>query len=125
MEITSLEKRDKKLESRNKSRTHKLKRLYKVGLSRRVESSEDEGLDEEDASKQHMIANIDVAKDIYLVNDHRDKDMFGVNDLDGDEVFVKKQVLVKEVSVVGKVNVASIATTVSAATITEVGITLA
>ncbi|GKD43296.1 hypothetical protein Tco_1267941 [Tanacetum coccineum] len=125
MEITGLERRVKKLERRNKSGTHKLKRLYKVGLSRRVESSEDEGLDEEDASKQGMIADIDAAKDIYLFNDYRDKDMFGVNDLDGDEVFVKKEVPVKEVGVVGKVNAASIATIVSAAIIPEVDITLA
>ncbi|GJY95954.1 hypothetical protein Tco_0512315 [Tanacetum coccineum] len=45
MEITSLKRRVKKLEKRNKSRTHGLKRLYKVGLSRRVKSFEDEGLD--------------------------------------------------------------------------------
>ncbi|GJT18050.1 hypothetical protein Tco_0876756 [Tanacetum coccineum] len=42
--------------------------LYKVGSSRRVESSEDEGLGEEDASKQGRIADIDANKDIYLVN---------------------------------------------------------
>nr|GFD26320.1 hypothetical protein [Tanacetum cinerariifolium] len=41
-EIDSLKKKVKKLEKRNKSRTHKLKRLYKVGLSARVESSGDE-----------------------------------------------------------------------------------
>ncbi|GKG43559.1 hypothetical protein Tco_0482652, partial [Tanacetum coccineum] len=41
------------------------------------------------------------------------------------EVFVEKEVHVKEVSVVGKVNTASIATTVSVATITEDEITLA
>nr|GEU63845.1 hypothetical protein [Tanacetum cinerariifolium] len=41
-EIASLKRRVKKLEKRNRSRTHKLKRLYKVGLSTRVESSGDE-----------------------------------------------------------------------------------
>ncbi|GKE96759.1 hypothetical protein Tco_1581614 [Tanacetum coccineum] len=50
-EITSLKLRVKKIEKRNKSRTHKLKRLYKVGMSARIESSKDEGLGEEDASK--------------------------------------------------------------------------
>ncbi|GJT69116.1 hypothetical protein Tco_1028402 [Tanacetum coccineum] len=44
MEINSLKRRVKKLEKRNKSRTDGLKRLYKVGLSRRVKSFEDEGL---------------------------------------------------------------------------------
>nr|GEY37082.1 hypothetical protein [Tanacetum cinerariifolium] len=41
-EIDSLKKRVKKLERRNKSRTHKLKRLYKVGLTTKVESFRDE-----------------------------------------------------------------------------------
>ncbi|GKD63505.1 hypothetical protein Tco_1305613 [Tanacetum coccineum] len=63
-----------------------------VGLSRRVESSEDEGLGEEDASKQGRIDDIDANEDIYLVNVHRDEDMFGVNDLEGDEVIVKTKV---------------------------------
>ncbi|GJY47045.1 hypothetical protein Tco_0436108 [Tanacetum coccineum] len=84
-EIASLKKRVNKLERRNKSRTHGLKRLYRVGSSRKVESYEDEGLGEEDASKQRRIANIDANKDIYLVNVQTDEDMFGVNDLDGDE----------------------------------------
>ncbi|GJU43102.1 hypothetical protein Tco_1200368 [Tanacetum coccineum] len=66
-EIASLKRIVKKLERRNKSRTHGLKRLYRVGSSRRVESSEDEGLGEEDASKQGRIADIDANKDIYLL----------------------------------------------------------
>nr|GEY01803.1 hypothetical protein [Tanacetum cinerariifolium] len=41
-EIASLKRRVKKLEKRNRLRTHKLKRLYKVGLSARVKSSGDE-----------------------------------------------------------------------------------
>nr|GEY38853.1 ribonuclease H-like domain-containing protein [Tanacetum cinerariifolium] len=41
-EIVSLKRRVKKLEKKNMSRTHRLKRLYKVGLSARVESSIDE-----------------------------------------------------------------------------------
>ncbi|GJZ05339.1 hypothetical protein Tco_0538614, partial [Tanacetum coccineum] len=83
-----LKRRVKKLERRNKSRTHGLKRLYKVGSSIRVESFDEERLGEEDASKQGRIADIDANKDIYLVNVHTDEDMFGVNDLDGDEVIV-------------------------------------
>nr|GEV11622.1 putative ribonuclease H-like domain-containing protein [Tanacetum cinerariifolium] len=43
-EIDSLKKRGKKLEKKNRSRTHKLKRLYKVGLSARVESSDEASL---------------------------------------------------------------------------------
>nr|GEY37436.1 hypothetical protein [Tanacetum cinerariifolium] len=41
-EIASLKKRVKKLEKKIRSKTHKLKRLYKVGLTARVESSRDE-----------------------------------------------------------------------------------
>ncbi|GJT06707.1 hypothetical protein Tco_0841169 [Tanacetum coccineum] len=51
-EIASLKRRVKRLEKKGGSRTHGLKRLYKIGLSRRVESSDEEGLGEEDASKQ-------------------------------------------------------------------------
>nr|GEZ14341.1 hypothetical protein [Tanacetum cinerariifolium] len=63
---------------------------------------------------------------LKLVNDQDDAEMFDVNDLHGEEVFVEKEVVNKEVSVVGEVNAASIATTVSAtATITTEEITLA
>nr|GEW14458.1 hypothetical protein [Tanacetum cinerariifolium]GEX47674.1 hypothetical protein [Tanacetum cinerariifolium] len=41
LEIDSLKRRVKKLERRKRSRTHRLKRLYKVGLSTRVESFKD------------------------------------------------------------------------------------
>ncbi|GKG04839.1 hypothetical protein Tco_0315226, partial [Tanacetum coccineum] len=88
-EITSLKRRVKKLERRNMSRTNGLKRIYKVGSSRRVESSKDEGLGEEDVSKQGKIADIDADEGITLVNDQDDADMFDVNDLDGDEVIVE------------------------------------
>nr|GEV72569.1 hypothetical protein [Tanacetum cinerariifolium] len=98
-------RRVKKLEKKKRSRTHKLKRLYKVGLTARVDSSKD---------KQS------------LVNDQDDAKIFDVNDLHGEEVFVEKQVVDKEVSAANEVNVASIATTVSAAAnITTEEITLA
>ncbi|GKB95898.1 hypothetical protein Tco_0982035 [Tanacetum coccineum] len=67
-EITSLKKRVKKLEQRGRSRTSGLKRLYKVGTSRRVESSAEASLgDQEVASKQgRNIAEIDSDVDISL-----------------------------------------------------------
>nr|GFB80306.1 hypothetical protein [Tanacetum cinerariifolium] len=88
-EIASLKRRVKKLEKRNRSRTHKLKRLYKVSLTARVESLDDEESLGEDASKQGRIKAIDAYEDITLVNDHddADKDMFDVNVLGGEEVF--------------------------------------
>ncbi|GJY49871.1 hypothetical protein Tco_0439827 [Tanacetum coccineum] len=99
-EIASLKRRVKKLERRNKSRTHRLKRLYKVGLIARVESSGDkEGLGKEDASRQGRKINaIDADEDITLVNDQDDADMFDVNDLDGDEVIVDNVDVVTTVS---------------------------
>nr|GEV33712.1 putative ribonuclease H-like domain-containing protein [Tanacetum cinerariifolium] len=63
-EIASLKRRVKKLEKRNRSRTHKLKRLYKVGLTARVESSD---------NKESL--------------DDADKDMFDANILGGEELF--------------------------------------
>ncbi|GJR70452.1 hypothetical protein Tco_0016517 [Tanacetum coccineum] len=133
-EIASLKKRVKKLERRNKSRTYGLKRLYKVGLSRRVESSKDEGLGEEDASKQGRIDDIDANEDIYLVNVQTNEDMFGVNDLDGDEVIVESVDVVKTAketrSVVEEVTVVTIpvsaaTTTTTTTAITDVEMTLA
>nr|GEY78922.1 putative ribonuclease H-like domain-containing protein [Tanacetum cinerariifolium] len=62
--------RVKRLEKKKRSRTHRLKRLYKVGLSARVESSNEESLGEEDASKQgRKIADIVVAKELTLVDE--------------------------------------------------------
>ncbi|GJZ70596.1 hypothetical protein Tco_0634447 [Tanacetum coccineum] len=68
-EIISLKKRVKKLERKKKSRTHGLKRLY----------------------KRRKIHDIDADNDITLDSTHFDidPDMFGMHDLDGDEVFVE------------------------------------
>nr|GEV41708.1 hypothetical protein [Tanacetum cinerariifolium] len=63
--IDSLKRRVKKLERRNRSRNHKLKRLYKVVLTARVESSGDEDNLGEDASKQERrIDDIDQDEDM-------------------------------------------------------------
>ncbi|GJV02456.1 hypothetical protein Tco_1336025 [Tanacetum coccineum] len=79
LEIDSLKRRVKKLEKKQRSRTHRLRRLYKVGLSVRVVSSEDKGLGEENVSKQgRKIHDIDVDEDITLENVH-DEDMFDTN----------------------------------------------
>nr|GEX63609.1 hypothetical protein [Tanacetum cinerariifolium] len=98
-EIVSLKRRVKNLEKKNKSRTHKLKRLYKVGLMARVESSRDEESLGDDASKQGMrIDAINDDEEITQVNvqDDAEKEMFDVNTLVGDEVFVEQEVDVKE-----------------------------
>ncbi|GKD41886.1 hypothetical protein Tco_1266531 [Tanacetum coccineum] len=97
-EIVSLNRRVKKLEQKKRSRTHRLKRLYKVGLTARVESSRDEESLGEDASKQRRINAIDDDENITLVNDQDDADMFDVNTLTGDEVLAEPEVAVKDVN---------------------------
>ncbi|GKF69657.1 hypothetical protein Tco_0202714, partial [Tanacetum coccineum] len=71
-EITSLKLRVKKLEKKGGSRTHKLRRLY----------------------KGRKIDDIDTDAGITLDSTHfdADTDMFGVHDLDGDEVVVESAV---------------------------------
>nr|GFD20098.1 hypothetical protein [Tanacetum cinerariifolium] len=121
-DIDSLKKRVKKLEKRNRSRTHKVKRLYKVSLTAKVESFRDEESLGEDASKQgRRIDAIDADDKITLVNDV-DNEMFDVDALGGEEVFVKEQNenVVEEVGDAAQVRTA--ATTV---TITTKEITLA
>ncbi|GJR83466.1 putative ribonuclease H-like domain-containing protein [Tanacetum coccineum] len=135
LEIDSLKRRVKKLEKKQRSKTHTLKRLYKVGLSARVVSSEDEGLGEEDASKQgRKIHDIDADKDITLENVH-DEDMFDTSVLNDEEVFAGHDMAEKEVSIADPVTtVGEVVTTANvevntasptAATITNVELTLA
>nr|GEU60411.1 uncharacterized mitochondrial protein AtMg00810-like [Tanacetum cinerariifolium] len=79
-EIAHLKKRAKKLENRRKSRPAGLRRLRKVGSSRRVESSKEK----DSLGRMH------------------DDEMFGVNDLEGDVVIidVTEKSVEKEVSTV-------------------------
>nr|GEZ08521.1 hypothetical protein [Tanacetum cinerariifolium] len=101
LEITCLQRRVKKLETEQRSRTHKLKRLYKVGLTARVDSSKNEPNLGEDASKHGRIKAIDADEDTTLVNDQDDVDdakIFNVDDLHGEEVFVEKEDVDNEVN---------------------------
>ncbi|GJW13212.1 hypothetical protein Tco_0017345 [Tanacetum coccineum] len=109
--IDSLNMRVKKLEKKRSSRTHKLKRLYKVGLIARVESYDE---------------------DITLVNvqDDADNEMFDVNVLNGEEVFVAGQnkniVVGQNKNVVEEVvDAAQVSTAATTVTITTEEITLA
>ncbi|GJW94698.1 hypothetical protein Tco_0174370, partial [Tanacetum coccineum] len=84
-----------KLERKKKSRPTGLQRLRKVGMSRRVESSEDKDSlgDYEDASKQgRSIEDIYKDVDVSLVDDTQRRSngavMFDTNDLHGDVVNV-------------------------------------
>ncbi|GKC01590.1 hypothetical protein Tco_0987726 [Tanacetum coccineum] len=112
-EITSLKLRVKKLEKKGGSRTHKLKRLYKVGRSARVISSDEASLgDQEDASKQgRKIDDIDKDAEITLVHEtqgrYGDEEMFDTGVLDGDEVLAEPEVTIKDVNLsVDKVTLA-------------------
>nr|GEW66163.1 putative ribonuclease H-like domain-containing protein [Tanacetum cinerariifolium] len=129
LEIDSLKRRVKKLEKKQRSRTHKLKRLYKVGLSTRVESSNDNEDLDVDASKQgRKIHDIDADEDITLVNDQDDEQMFDVNDLqEVEDINTAKLIIdVAHVNAAGEVNADSIARTDSAAaTMTVDEVTLA
>ncbi|GKE18885.1 hypothetical protein Tco_1426462, partial [Tanacetum coccineum] len=123
--IVSLKRRVKKLEQKKRSRTHGLKRLYKVGLTAMVESSGDEEDLSKDASKQGRRINvIDADEDITLVNvqDDVDNEMFDVNTLDSEEVFVAGQNENVVEEIVDDAQVSTAATTV---TITTEEITLA
>nr|GFC16566.1 hypothetical protein [Tanacetum cinerariifolium] len=75
------------------TRTHGLKRLYKVGLFARVESSDKESLGEEDPSKKERnIADIDANKEISIVDEtvedqgrFDDQEMLDTSVIDDDE----------------------------------------
>ncbi|GJU89502.1 hypothetical protein Tco_1301925 [Tanacetum coccineum] len=103
-EIASLKKKVKKLERRNKSRTLGLKRLRKVGSARRVESSDEASLgDQEDASKQgRKIADIDADAEVTLIDETQGRNddnlMFDTCVLDEQEVEVEKVVSTAEVT---------------------------
>ncbi|GJS89167.1 uncharacterized mitochondrial protein-like protein [Tanacetum coccineum] len=129
-EIASLKRRVKKLEKKDRSRTHKLKRLYKVGLTARVDSSGNEESLGEDASKQGRINAIDADEDITLVSVH-DMNVSAdeeVGEEDVVEVITTAKLIIDaaQVSAAGdKVCTAGAATTVSATTTTADDLTLA
>ncbi|GJZ11236.1 putative ribonuclease H-like domain-containing protein [Tanacetum coccineum] len=107
-EITSLKLRVKKLEKKGGSRTHKLKRLYKVGRSARMVSSDDASLgDQEDASKQgRKIDDIDKDAEITLIDEtqgrYGDDLMFDTGVLDDEGVFAGHDMDEKEINVAEK-----------------------
>nr|GEU73274.1 putative ribonuclease H-like domain-containing protein [Tanacetum cinerariifolium] len=117
--------------------TLRLKRLRKVGIARRVESSTKASLgNQEDASKQgRMIDSIDQDVKITLVNETQRRmnkeDMFGVNDLDGDEdvtagenVEQIAKVAKKEVSIADPVSTAGEVVTTASVEIATAATTL-
>ncbi|GJU39326.1 RNA-directed DNA polymerase, eukaryota, nucleotide-binding alpha-beta plait domain protein [Tanacetum coccineum] len=123
-EITELKKRVKKLEGKKKSKPPGMKRLFKIGRSGQVVSSEDEGLgDQEDASKQgRKIADIDADAEVTLVDEtqgRNDEEMFDTGILDGEEVFAEQDVVEKEVSTSEVATDSTTATTVDELTLAQ------
>ncbi|GJZ16958.1 hypothetical protein Tco_0553081, partial [Tanacetum coccineum] len=119
-EITSLKLRVKRLEKKGGSRTHKLKRLYKVGRSARIVSSDEDSLgDQEDASKQERkIDDIDKDAEITLVDETQGRH--------GDDLMFDTVLTAGEVVTTANVVVSTASTIpVSVVTITEDEITLA
>ncbi|GJY47437.1 hypothetical protein Tco_0436500, partial [Tanacetum coccineum] len=104
LEIDSLKRRVKKLERKKGLRTHRLGRLFKVGRSVQVVSSEDKGLGaQEDASKQgRKIDDLDANAEVTLVNEAQGRNddylMFDTGVLDEQEVKIEKVVSTTEVT---------------------------
>ncbi|GJU50485.1 hypothetical protein Tco_1220040 [Tanacetum coccineum] len=103
-EITSLKKRVNRLEKKGGSRTHKLKRLYKIGRSARVVSSDEAKITLVDESQGR----------------HDDDLMFDTCVLNDEEVFAGKDIWLKR-----KLVLVSYLPSPTAATITTVELTLA
>ncbi|GJS77774.1 putative ribonuclease H-like domain-containing protein [Tanacetum coccineum] len=94
IEIANLKKWVEKLEKRRQFRTTNLKRLKKVGTTKRVESSNDSLGAQEDTSKQgRRIEDIDADAEVTLVNEtqeRQDEDLiFDTRVLDDDELEAK------------------------------------
>nr|GEZ82128.1 hypothetical protein [Tanacetum cinerariifolium] len=109
LEIYSLKRRVKRLEKKQRSRTHKLKRLYKVGLIARVDSSKDE---------QNLGEVVFVDKEVAdkEVNDEENNEVQKVVEVVVEDSNTAKLIIdAAQVNAVGEVNAASIATTDSAA----------
>ncbi|GKF65398.1 hypothetical protein Tco_0191915, partial [Tanacetum coccineum] len=91
-EIVKLRERIRKLKKKRRPITYKPKRLYKVGLSQRIESFDEASLGaQEDASKQgRKIVDLDADAEVTLIDEtqgRNDEDlMFNTSVLDGEEV---------------------------------------
>nr|GFB28780.1 hypothetical protein [Tanacetum cinerariifolium] len=114
-DIANLKKRVKNLEKRRKSRVVGMRRLNKVGTSKQVQSSEEKDSlgAQKDASKQgRNIKDINQDAEIAFVDEAQermhDAKMFGVDDLEGNEVFVdvREKSVKKEVSTADSVTTA-------------------
>nr|GEU41002.1 hypothetical protein [Tanacetum cinerariifolium] len=103
LNIESSERRVKRLEKKNMSRTHKLKSLYKIELTARVATSSDEepDVDEEDTSKHgRSIADIDKNEQITLDNVYNVDIAYKETVLSMQDVQVKEKVTEEVIEVI-------------------------
>ncbi|GKB56686.1 hypothetical protein Tco_0912872 [Tanacetum coccineum] len=98
-EIASLKKRIQRLKRRKMSRPTGLKKLKKIGMIRRVESSEDQeslGAPEDASKLGRSIEDIDVDVDVSLVDETQERQdddlMFDTRVLEDDEMHVEAKV---------------------------------
>ncbi|GJW11294.1 hypothetical protein Tco_1577121 [Tanacetum coccineum] len=91
LEIASLNRKIKRLEKQNRSRTHKLKRLYKVGLTRRIESAGS------DLNEHALIQGRKFDSDLNMFNDDLNTDDENFDENVDDAVKVHDDVNVDDV----------------------------
>ncbi|GJR30259.1 hypothetical protein Tco_1106491 [Tanacetum coccineum] len=129
-----LKQKVKQLEKKKKSRSHRFRRLYKVGSSRRIKSSKESLGTQEDASKQgRKIADLDADAEVTLVDETQggnDADMmFDIGVLEGDKVVVETKETVSTAATLTSSILISVAnvevTTTDAPTTTNEELTLA
>ncbi|GJV98823.1 hypothetical protein Tco_1554075 [Tanacetum coccineum] len=102
-EIVVLKKMIQRLERRKMSRSTGLKRLRKIGMTRRVKSSEDQvslGAPEDVSKQGRSIEDIDVDVDVSLVDETQERQdddlMFDTGVLEDNEMHVEAKVDKKE-----------------------------
>ncbi|GJS08189.1 putative ribonuclease H-like domain-containing protein [Tanacetum coccineum] len=102
-EIVALKKRIQRLERRKMSRPTCLKRLRKIGMTRRVKSSEDQeslGAPEDTSKQGRSIEDIDADIDVSLVDETQERQdddlIFDTGVLEDDEMHVEAKVDKKE-----------------------------
>nr|GEY10750.1 uncharacterized mitochondrial protein AtMg00810-like [Tanacetum cinerariifolium] len=119
LEITKLKQKVRKLEKKSKLKVYGLKRLRKVGTTQRVKSSADTVMDDqEDASKQGEIAELDADEDVTLEEVANDAAVLSMHDDEAEPAELKEVIKVVTTAKLMTEVVTAAATTITAAPIT-------
>ncbi|GKE64750.1 hypothetical protein Tco_1518911, partial [Tanacetum coccineum] len=126
LKIASLNKKIKRLERHNMSRIHKLKRLYKVGLTSRIESSgsDDDNL-EEDASIQGRKSDSNMFDNYLNADEEINEDNENVDNVADDVVMKAQEVQDVVEEVVDVINTAKVLVDTSKVSIVKVRVSTA